>query len=557
MRGGGFSQVLATVAIAASLGACDLEPCGPLDLVGTQTRGFDRQGPTVIAVSDGAQVEVVRTCARADCGFAELEIQSLPLRAPPDQIMLTASGRWLTYRVGSGAYRIDLDATQSQSPGGLGTQSANDVGVPGNIDELVGSLRGGDWLIYRTYGAGGTHDAEPRSELWAVYVGELAEGEAAQQFRLGAGHDLRVVAMGHRHIVARERLDEGREDLYLVRVAPARRVDILAGSAVGDPLHLTSGDSFRRVMITEGPSPAEIDDSTEPHAEVPTDVQVIATTGEGASARTLIFAVADLDHVANFSGEVVTSLNPLEDVPGLSPVSPDGKHLAYVTTRGDLALRNLDDQRSCMVRPASATRHVLAGFAADGTIYLQAEESGHEAVYAYQADTQVFTPLTGSDQQWRLQAVPPRRYELDDDEHPPLPWAIVRGDDELAARGPGTGPKNLSYEQASFLPRGDETLWLLEANNDGSHLDLRRIQPIASGNVLGFDTTDADPTVCRGADCKSPKPYSHEYSSPLTTVCVSVSQSAIDTTPWATQCSEPTKPKRYLDSGPPAGELGP
>ncbi|KIG18144.1 hypothetical protein DB30_01648 [Enhygromyxa salina] len=548
-------QGLAAVAIAGSLGACDLEPCGKIDLTGTQTRSLARQGPTVIAVSDGAHVEVVRTCAHADCGFAELEVQSLTLRAPPDQLMLTASGRWLTYRVGSGAFRIDLDAPKLDTSAS-GPQIAPDFGVPGNIDEIVGSLRGGDWLIYRSRAMGGKTGPEPDSELWAVYVGELSEAETAQQFQLGAGHDLRVVAMGHRHIVARERLDEGREDLYLVRVAPARRVDILAGGEVGDPLHLTSGDEFRRVMITEGPSPAQIDGSTEPHAEVPTDVQVIATTGAGAGARTLVFAVSDLDHVANFSGEVVTSLNALEDVPGLSPVSPGGKHLAYITTRGDLALRNLDDQKSCMIRPASATRHVLAGFASDGTMYFEAEEGGHEAVYAYQGDTQVFTPLTGSDQQWRLQAVPPRRYELDQDDHPPLPWAVVRGDYDLSARGPGSGPKNLSYERASFLPRGDETLWLLEANDKGSHLDLRRIQPVASGTTLGFDT-DADPIVCADDGCKSPQPYSHAYSSPATTVCVSVSQSAIDTTPWATQCSEPSKPKRYLDSGPPAGELGP
>jgi hypothetical protein len=221
-----------------------------------------------------------------------------------------------------------------------------------------------------------------------------------------------------------------------------------------------------------------------------------------------------------------------------------------------------------LIRPASATQHVLAGFAADATIYFQAEEGQGEAVYAYQADTQVFTPLTDSEDVWRLQAVPPKRYELDQvdqldqlDQADPtsMPWAIVGRDNFYAGR-PVDGPKQLSYQKASFLPRGDETLWLLEAtpetHDEGSHLDLRRIQPVVTNAGLGFDTTDADPTVC-DADCNSPQPYSHEYSSIATTVCVSVSQSASHTTPWATQCSAPDNPKRYLDTGLPPGELGP
>jgi hypothetical protein len=553
--------LLAAASVAVSLSACDLlDPCGQLDLTGTQTRSFEQQGLTVIAVSDGAQVEIVRTCARPDCGIAELEVQSLSLGAPPDQLMLTASGRWLTYRIGSVVYRVDLDAPNLDT-----ADPKTTVGTHGNIDDLIGSLRGGDWLIYRKHLTGAK--TTRNSELWAVYVGDvddLPEGQTAQEFQLGAGLDLRVVAMGHRHVVARHRLGDGREELYLIRVAPDLRTDYVRED-LGTKLLLARGQAFRRVMITDGPSPAELRHS---HDNVPTDAQVIATSGAGGDARTLIYSVADLTQIANFSGEVVTSVNALEDVTGLSPVSPDGSHLAYITARGELALRNLEDQTACMVRPASATRHVLAGFAADATMYFQAEQGGGEAVYAYQADTRVFTPLTNSDQKWVLQAVPPKRFDTDgeyeayESQQAAVPWAIVRGNNELAASRPVESPSTLSYQQKpSFLPHGDETLWLLEAKQEthdtSSRLDLRRIQPVVNNTVLGFDTTDADPTVCEGASCNAPLPYSHEYSSIATTVCVSVSQSAIHTTPWATQCSAPDNPKRYLDTGPPVAELGP
>src|SRR5690606_1727464 len=143
-------------------------------------------------------------------------------------------------------------------------------------------------------------------------------------------------------------------------------------------LLLARGKRFDRVIITTGPSPADYGDPWELQHEVPTDVQVIATTGQGSSARTLIYAVSDTDQIANFEGAVLSSPMPLEDIAGLSAVSPSGTHLAYITPRGSLALRNLDPDHqgdsACMIRPATAAKHALAGFAADGTLYFESSE---------------------------------------------------------------------------------------------------------------------------------------------------------------------------------------
>ncbi|HLT38203.1 MAG TPA: hypothetical protein VK034_18085, partial [Enhygromyxa sp.] len=375
---------LAAVAAVGSLSACglDSEPasvCGSLDLAVAQTRSFDGETPTVVALSDGAgRITVVRSCEQPGECEAELVTQTIDRGVIPDQLLLTASGRWLTYRVGTDLYRVDLEHPEQ-----------NPVGISG-VHELVGSLRGGDWLIYRTWGQDtNTSDGTPpvhESELWAYYAGEeqllddQGNPEPRPHFRIGAGVDLRVAAMGHRHVVARRILGNGEEQLYLVRIAPARRHDELGSSTRGKPILLARGKQFTRVLITAGPSPAERGDPQEFQHDVPIDVRVIATSGEGSSARTLVYAVSDATQIANFEGAVVSSPIALQDVAGLGAVSPSGTHLAYITARGSLALRDLEGQDSCMVRPANAARHTLAGFAADGTMYFESVERGRPAI---------------------------------------------------------------------------------------------------------------------------------------------------------------------------------
>ncbi len=565
----------------ASLAGCSLdsEPtqmCGSLDLEAAQTRSLETDTPTVVALSDGAgRITIVRSCEQLDqgCGEAELVSQTIiNLGVVPDQLLLTASGRWLTYRVGPNVSRLDL--TQPE-PSPIG-------GGPSDVDEVIGSLRGGDWLIYRTSGdqQGG------QRELWAYYAGETDalplddDGEHLPRphFRIGEGFnlDLRVAAMGHRHVVARRILGNGEEELYLVRIAPARRHDELGSSSRGKPILLARGQRFSRVLITSGESPAEHGDPWEFQHDVPTDVRVIATT-EGSekrgSARTLIYAVSNATQIANFEGAVVSSPIPLEDIAGLGAVSPSGTHLAYITPRGSLALRNLDSHSACMIRPATAARHVLAGFAADGTLYFESSERGRaevngavgsnaDIVYAYDPKTEEFTALTDDHHTWRLYAVPPRRYETEDGRM--VPWAVVALDGFYAARpsanGMGASPQALYYDDVSFLPRGDESLWLLEGEeSDGyddpnNHITVRRVQPNSGADasaMVEFDAEDADPSVLD--DGKLRPRFTRAYPS-KSSICVSTSQSASRTTPWATTCSTPDKPTSYLDSGLPQGE---
>lgn len=561
------------VAAVASLAACglDSEPaqmCGSLDLAVTQTRSFEHDAPTVVALSDDAgRITVVRSCEPVGDCEAELVTQVIPDIIKPDQLLLTASGRWLTYRIGSTLFRLDLDDLDPD-------EKRSDEGVLGGVHELIGSLRGGDWLIYRTWGQHAfTSDGTPpvhESELWAYYVGELPPGvDTPPHFRLGHGDfDLRVAAMGHRHVVARRILGNGEEELYLIRIAPARRHDELGASSRGNPLLLARGKRFSRVLITSGPSPAERGDPWEFQHDVPIDVRVIATSGEGSSARTLVYAVSDATQIANFEGAVVSSPIPLQDVAGLSAVSPSGTHLAYITPRGSLALRDLESHDACMIRPATAARHMLAGFAADGTLYFESTERGRsqingavgpsvEIVYAYDPKSQEITALTDDQHTWRLYAVPPRRYESEEGRL--IPWAVVALDGFHAARS-GARPQPLFYDDVSFLPRGDESLWLIEGENasgfdDINRLTIRRVQPglPSEDQPLEFESHTADPTVLENGTGDPLERFTRSYSW-KSSVCVSTSQSASRTTPWATSCSTPEKPTSYLNSGLPQGE---
>lgn len=568
---------MAVTSIAALAGCgLDAEPtqmCGSLDLTSAHTRSFEQEAPTVVALSDGAgRITVVRACepleqAVGSCD-AELISQSINLGVVPDQLLLTASGRWLTYRVGPDLFRLDLEQSEP----------VRDAG-PSGVDEVIGSLRGGDWLIYRA--AAG---ASSTRELWAYYAGEEDalprddndEPVARPHFRIGEGlgddFDLRVAALGHRHVVARRVLGNGEEELYLVRIAPARRHDELGSSTRGKPMLLARGRRFSRVLITSGPSPADQDDPWEFQHDVPTDVRVIATSGSGSTARTLIYAVSDTSQTANFEGAVVSSPVPLENIAGLGAVSPSGTHLAYITPRGSLALRDLDSHSACMIRPATGAHHVVAGFAADATLYLESNERGSaqvngaagsdvDIVYAYDPKSEDFTALTDDRHTWRLYAVPPRRYEAEDGTL--LPWAVVAIDGFYAARPATHGdpnPQPLHYDDVSFLPRGDDSLWLLEGEEastftDPNRLTLRRVQPRSAGASntdvsIEFDG-EADPSVIDNGQLEDR--FTRTYTNKAS-VCVSTSQSATRTTPWATTCSTPDKPTSYLNSGLPQGE---
>jgi hypothetical protein len=513
-----LATAASAVLVSLPLTGCDLPACESLDLQARQLRGGAQPTalPAVLAVSDGRRVSIMRECqATGAC-----EDLSLELPEAPHQLMLTASGRWLVHRTHSVVERLDLDSCTISRKGGHACP-ADAVGTQNNIAALIGTLRGGDWIIY--------HDKS--RQLWAVHVGD---GEL-QEFPLGSGLGLSVIALGHRHVVAHKRRGDGIEELYLIRVAAAPEIDEFAESNTGKAKLLAVGPAFRRVLITEGPSPAELalgDD------EVPTDARVIATSGEGAGARTLIYDVANLGQIANFAGEVVTKHAVLEDVPGLSGVSPDGSHLAYLTSDGGLALRNLETQRSCLVKSSDASKHLLAGFAADATLYFEAEEEAYlradntgyerqpvENIHAYDPLTETFTAITTSQTDslakvWRLKAAPPS--------HDGQPWAIAAYDGEHIVK-PGSKAESLNYEEARFLPRSTGDLWVLEAKSE--RLDVHRLDPRLDEKIRTY--------------------------TPESMVCVSSSHSADGTAPWATRCSDASEPEKYLDNSLPDLEQGP
>lgn len=541
--------------VALSSIACDTEPCGDLDLRASQS-GTNTTLEAVVAVSrsDSSKAEIL-VCP-SDCDGSTgtctdaCEVLTVRPNRTPAQLMLTASGRWLVYRhvtnkdTGAGdIWRIDLEKPTNRVQGckvgdcltdaPVATRNANDIA------ELIGTLRGGDWIIYRT----------TDRQLWAVYVGDEATDELGDElgedveteFRLGGSRELLVAAMGHRHIVARELLGDGREKLYLIRIAPARQVDEALGPQPHDALLLATGESFQRVVLTDGPSPAELGDTDIFQKDVRTDSLVIATSGEGSGARTLIYAVADLHLRASFPGEVVTSQIPLEDIPGLSAVSPSGTHLAYIRD-GDLMLRDLESQRSCQVRGSTRATHLLAGFAADATLFFEAAHDGStlESVDAYSPLDGSFTRLTsGTESVWRLQAVPQRDGSATGSTTTGSEdlWAVVTGpgDEGVVIARPGRHHPAQTEDDVSFLPRNGG-LWTIAA--DQTHLEVRPLQANPNGE-------------------QPPAPYHRTYAKVGASVCVSASQSSSRATPWATRCSGNDDPGAFLDFGVPDTEQGP
>lgn len=531
--------------LAAPLAGCDLPPCESLDLQSTQTRSLvqpaDEPDPEetvarVLAISEPGNIDILRECAtKSQCEHRKLSLPNPKDVGKAQQLMLTASGRWLIYHGEAGAVRrLDLDDCTPLSCSS-GWQSVG-AGID-HLEELTGTLRSGDWIIYR--------EDDPDKQLRAHYVGDdprFEESELRNEFELGSGLDLRVVALGHRHVVARQSRGDGIEELYLIRVAPAKKVDEFGTSTIGKALLLATGPAFQRVLITEGPSPAERGDPNEFGHEIPTDVQVIATSGEGPDARTLIYDVSNLDQIANFAGEVVTKHAALEDVAGLSAISPDGTHLAYLTSDGGLAMRNLASQRSCLIKSSDSATHVLAGFAANATLYFEAEETTYldddhtgyerrdvENIYTYDALAQTFaaltTPQTFPDTAvWRLKAVSPSP-DMD-----ATPWAVANGEYFVK---PGTTAKSLNYDEAQFLPRSnhDGDLWVIEAETENG-LNVHRLGSEGDEVELENHPTQSD-------------------------VCVSSVPSAGWTAPWATRCSPASKPEEYLDNGLPEPEQGP
>jgi hypothetical protein len=249
-------------------------------------------------------------------------------------------------------------------------------------------------------------------------------------------------------LVAAERLTNDKEALHLLPFG--ERPEALP------PIRLASGQVFSRVTIT------------------PDDRFVIAASGAGESAEVFVFATDDGALVDRFVGGLVSGHPRNPNLPGLSPVSFDSSQVVYRTARGSLAMRDLDGQASCLVRSAERGNHRLAGFGADGIVYLESKQSpiDHQ-IYSYDPYAQSITLLSANDQ--HLAAVP-ARVTPDEPNAEPVPWVIGVQDGAYSAIQAGGEPVALGYESTLFLPRDDFDQWLITVPSDVSNeLLLRRV----------------------------------------------------------------------------------
>lgn len=548
----------ASLALAFALSGCSLDelpPCGAIEIAAAQPRSGTLPSPTVMAISQGnAELIVLRACAEGtSCDADLIQLPPLATSSPPEQLLLTGSGRWLTYVAGQSLQRVDLDAP---------TLTPSTVAVEFDRMELVGSLRGGDWILYRTWAEATNQAGDPdyvpptrSSQLFARYVG--ADGgfpfdHEAKTVRIDAG-EFRVAALGHRNVVVRKALGNGQEELYLIRIAPSFRSDEHGSAQIGETLLLAKGRNFSRVIVTSGETPEALGDR-DAFPKLPNDTLVIATSGEGRDARTVVYDIRDLGLVGNFEGAVATSLLPLHDIPGLSAVSPDERQLAYVTARGGLALRDLDSQTSCQLRSAqNEGGHVMAGFASDGTLYFQSREDDifenpeprireFDRVYAYDTAAQTYDLLSESPYRRPLRAVP----ELHEQG---LAWAIVASAGAYATLPQG-GVESIGFDVASYISRGEASLWVLgaqpiddETSPYSFELALQRIRMTRRGEGQ-HELESLGPSV--QAPGGGVREFFHLPYGPTDRICVSLAQSS-HAAPWATQCSDgESHPTRYL-----------
>ncbi len=525
----------------------DLPACDPIEIVAPRS---DDASPTVLAYSRGNELFVLDGCDTQACSERLVTTRD----EAPEQLLLTGSGRWLTWVSGSELLRIDLAAPPGTAP--------ITTAIDATQVELIGSLRGGDWIVFRSWAQSSDPTVTPSarsSELFARYVGDDAAfpfDDAAKTIRIDAG-EFRVVALGHRNLVVRKSLGEGREALYLVRIAPSFRQDEHGAAQIGETLLLAHGPAFSRVLVVSGRTPDELGD-LDAFPQLANDTLVLATSGTGPHARTLVYDIRNLDLVANFEGALATSLLPLQDVSGLRALAPDQRHVAYVTPTGALALRDLDTQLSCALRAGAsgppddehADGHVVAGFAGDGTLYVQSRERGFlddldvrvrefDRVYAIDTVTQHATLLSESPNRLPLRAVPHGYVDA--------PWAVVASSGNFAtltgfatssgtASSSGTSAiQSIGFADAAFLGRDAASLWVLGADvrDEGYRMQLRRVsvdQGLEHSDLHEVDYTDNQ------------------------RVCVSIAQ-ASHGAPWATQCGQGELGRATLSDALPSVEL--
>ncbi len=464
--------------VLAGLSACGQSsdpavPCGRIGLgeAVAGTVAAHRDSP-VIAISDTPRPYVVHpVCDGAGCRLVRtfLESEPPPVSHAPHRngdgvsqdtslaggsaLVLTSTGRWVVAIDLHGAirsWRIDPWAEDPVH------EVANDPIEKGEAVVLVGGLRNSDTIVVR-------NDA---NELGSIEP----EGATFQSIAENRP-ELKVIAVGDRHIIGRELIDGTHERVVLVPVTTD------APGFFAGPVDLATVPTLSRIEITAG------------------DEFVVLSSGEGDDAETFVFSIPEGALVDRFLGAAVTGPTRLDALPGLHASSPDGSHLAYRTPSGALALRELQASTSCLVRSASGGDHSVAGFTADAMLYMQADFGlGASHIFAFDTLSRRLTALDADDRGHHLVGAPPQLADR------ARPWAIGVRDGSYAAVQDGARAASLGLDGPVFVPRHDDesALWLAdkyEDNKSVTRVGLRRFVPHFDGRAYEFSVADDQANV--------------------------------------------------------------
>lgn len=487
----------------------------------------------VIAVSSEQPFVVVRVCpVDEDCVFyqeALVDADGNPGVSPGSAVMVTGHGNFVVAidEDDRGLYTWPINRKSHTPEDAVGPRGSIGVGGDEAPAVLVASLRNSDRVLMRDV-SNRLKVVDPTNKTPRV----IAEDHP----------NLKVVAIGEKYIVGREDIDGEHERLLLV---PADLYDNDDDDRDPDmtrlPIdELVEGRTFSRVEITAN------------------DELVVATSGDGEDGETFVFDVGSGALLDRFIGSAVNGLQDLDAIAGLHATSPDGSHLAYRTSSGALALRDLQSHSACLVRSSSAGDHRVAGFAADGMIYMQAELAFTESrVFAFDTRDRSLVALdiepgTGH----HLAAVP----RLQREERKPYAIGVRHG--EYAGMQPDREPTALGVQDAVWLSRDDFDggIWAAETvrpSGDARQLALRRFVPELRGRAYVFDR--ADDAVFRRAP--TPVGRSTADDTPDDTLVdmlatIRGEQTCMSTgTPgsWASQCAGSSTAASFA-AGPPKSE---
>lgn len=478
----------------------------------------------VIAISDTPKPYVVHPVCSATSGCklvrTYLDVTSAEGEDPEpltggSALLVTSTGKYVVAIDGEErmirAWKIDPWASPA-----VGAPKSEEINH-GREDavRLVASLRNSDTIVVR-------NDA---AELGSITPNSL-EFYAIAPDR----PELKVVAVGDQFIVGREIVDGAQERVVLLPVT-----DDAPGPS--GPLDLAVVPALSRIEITAD------------------DEFVVATAGEGDDAETFVFSIPDGVLVDRFLGGAVTGPLRLDALPGLRAVSPDGTHLAYRTSSGALALRDLQASTSCLVRSSTGGDHSVAGFTADAMLYMQADHSlGTSHIFAFDTRASRLTALDPDDRGHHLVGAPPRL------EHRSRPWAIGVRDGSYSAVQADAPAASLGLEGPVLLPRVDDesALWLADRYEDDTsqaRVGLRRFVPRLEGRAFEFTVADDDdsvPHVFSSTTSEKPLAAGLTRLTPGERPCLATG------TPggWAYQCGSAVASQGFFAAAPMPGSEG-